>query len=88
MEISIQICIFLSKKKIFFVNRKFNKKIIFDKINYLLNLDENIWDQELTKSNTKIYFDKDNSILKKKSKRLLRVLNENKRNRKCMFYRR
>ena len=64
MEISIQICIFLSKKK-FFVNRKFNKKIIFDKINYLLNLDENTWDQELTKSNTKIYFDKDNSILKK-----------------------
>ncbi len=59
------------KKKIFFVNRKFNKKIIFDKINYLLNLDENTWDQELTKSNTKIYFDKDNSILKKKVKEII-----------------
>jgi surface carbohydrate biosynthesis protein len=61
-------------REIFFVNRKFNKKIIFDKINYLFNLDELIWKKELNKSKARIFLDKNNTILKKKIEEI--IINE------------
>ena len=53
------------KKNIFFVLKRNNKTRIFQKIEYLLNINKKNWEQKLEKSNIRILFDKKNSILKK-----------------------
>ena len=53
------------KKKSFFTYNKKNKKVIFNKINYLLNKKEKFWKKKLKQSKIKIIFDKDNFLLKK-----------------------
>jgi len=61
------------KKKFFFVYKKFQKKVIFKKINQLLSLSHSIWNKKVENSNINIMLDRDNKILKKFVNKLIKV---------------
>jgi surface carbohydrate biosynthesis protein len=53
-------------KKLFFVHRSLDKNFFFKKIDKMLSLNKKKWSDILNKSNIKIMFNKNNTILKKK----------------------
>lgn len=59
-------------KKIPFVLKSRNKKLIFDKIDYLLKLNKLDWEKKLKKSKIKIIFDEKNLILKKELYKIIK----------------
>ena len=63
------------KKNFFYVVKKNNKKIIYNKLNYLLNLNDLFWKKKLKKSKIKIIFNKNNSILKKEISKITKIKN-------------
>lgn len=59
------------KNDFLFSYKKLNKKVIFNKIKYILSMKKKNWDKIVNKSKINILFDKNNSIIQKEIKEII-----------------